>query len=180
MRSAAGMQLNGGPPPPPTRGQRAPLRFRGGVTRPAHQLVALAALAALRARLPLHNSFSLPGLSDDFREVDPELHIVACAVDSDERVVFSRFHNAHVPISRAAAASSALPVLFRPIRIDGVDYIDGGIKGNASIDVAVEQGATPIVVGNPIVPLDARSMRGPDPMREPMGTGRSDPVRRGI
>jgi predicted acylesterase/phospholipase RssA len=91
----------------------------------------------------LENIFSLPGLTDDFRELDPELHIVACAVDSDERVVFSRFHNAHVPISRAAAASSALPVLFRPIRIDGVDYIDGGIKGNASIDVAVEQGATP-------------------------------------
>jgi predicted acylesterase/phospholipase RssA len=128
----------------------------------------------------LHNIFSLPGLSDDFREVDPELHIVACAVDSDERVVFSRFHNAHVPISRAAAASSALPVLFRPIRIDGVDYIDGGIKGNASIDVAVEQGATLIVVVNPIVPLDARSMRVPDSMREQMGTRISDLGLRGI
>jgi predicted acylesterase/phospholipase RssA len=128
----------------------------------------------------LHNIFSLPGLSDDFREVDPELHIVACAVDSDERVVFSRFHNAHVPISRAAAASSALPVLFRPIRIDGVDYIDGGIKGNASIDVAVEQGATLIVVVNPIVPLDARSMRVPDSMRQQVGTRISDLGLRGI
>jgi predicted acylesterase/phospholipase RssA len=128
----------------------------------------------------LENIFSLPGLTDDFRELDPELHIVACAVDSDERVVFSRFHNAHVPISRSAAASSALPVLFRPIRIDGVDYIDGGIKGNASIDVAVEQGATLIVVVNPIVPLDARSMRVPDSMRQQLGTRISDLGLRGI
>jgi predicted acylesterase/phospholipase RssA len=117
----------------------------------------------------LHNIFSLPGLTDDFRELAPELHIVACALDSDERVVFSRFRNAHVPISRAAAASSALPVLFKPIRIDGVDYVDGGIKGNASIDVAVEQGASLIVVVNPIVPLDARAMNVSDAMREQMG-----------
>ncbi len=117
----------------------------------------------------LHNIFSLPGLTDDFRELGAELHIVACALDSDERVVFSRFGNAHVPISRAAAASSALPVLFKPIRIDGVDYVDGGIKGNASIDVAVEQGASLIVVVNPIVPLDARAMNVPDAMREKMG-----------
>ncbi len=132
----------------------------------------------------LHNIFSLPGLTDDFRELDPELHIVACALDSDERVVFSRFRNAHVPISRAAAASSALPVLFKPIRIDGVDYVDGGIKGNASIDVAVEQGASLIVVVNPIVPLDARAMNVPDAMREQMrgqmGSRLSDLGLRGV
>ncbi|HVS45010.1 MAG TPA: patatin-like phospholipase family protein [Candidatus Dormibacteraeota bacterium] len=128
----------------------------------------------------LHRIFSLPGLTDDFRELDPELHIVTCAVDSDDRVVFSRDHNAHVPISRAAAASSALPVLFRPIRIDGVDYLDGGIKGNASIDVAVERGASLIVVVNPIVPLDARSMRVPERMREQVGARLSDLGLRGI
>jgi NTE family protein len=128
----------------------------------------------------LHKIFSLPGLTDDFRELEPELHIVTCALDSDERVVFNRFHNAHVPISRAAAASSALPVLFRPVRIDGVDYLDGGIKGNASIDVAVEQGATLIVVVNPIVPLDVRSTRVPERVREQMGTRLSDLGMRGV
>jgi NTE family protein len=128
----------------------------------------------------LHEIFSLPGLTDDFRELDPELHIVACAVNSHERVVFSRYRNAHVPISRASAASSALPVLFRPIRIDGVDYLDGGIKGNASIDVAVEQGATLIVVINPIVPLDARFMQMPLPVGDGTGSRLSDLGLRGI
>lgn len=122
----------------------------------------------------LRKVFSLPGLSDDFRDLDPELHIVACALDTDERVVFSRFHNAHVPISRAAAASSAIPVLFKPVRIDGVDYVDGGIKGNAAIDVAVDRGASLIVVVNPVVPLEARSSRVPPALRQRMGEHLSD------
>ncbi len=71
-------------------------------------------------------------------------------------------------------------MLFRPIRIDGVDYLDGGIKGNASIDVAVEQGASLIVVVNPIVPLDIRSTRVPDRVREQMGIRLSDFGLRGV
>ena len=128
----------------------------------------------------IHRVLSLPGLTDDFRELSGELHIVTCALDSDERVVFSPFHNAHVPISRAAAASSAIPVLFKPIRIDGVDYIDGGIKGNAAIDVAVDRGATLIVVINPIVPLDTRGMHVPDAVREQVGTRLADMGVRGV
>ena len=128
----------------------------------------------------LHRVLTLPGLSDDFRDLACELHIVACALDSDERVIFSRSSNAHVPISRAAAASSAVPMLFRPVRIDGVDYVDGGIKGNAAIDVAVERGATLIVVINPVVPLDARHMNVPEPMRERIGTRLTDLGLRGV
>jgi NTE family protein len=122
----------------------------------------------------------LPGLTDDFRQLGPELHIVTCALDSDERVIFSPFHNAHVPISRAAAASSAIPVLFKPIRIDGVDYVDGGIKGNAAIDVAVDRGATLIVVINPVVPLDSRELHVPEPVREQVGSRLTDMGMRGV
>jgi NTE family protein len=123
---------------------------------------------------------SLPGLTDDFRKLGPELHIVTCALDSDERVIFSPYRNAHVPISRAAAASSAIPVLFKPIRIDGVDYVDGGIKGNAAIDVAVDRGATLIVVINPIVPLDSRGLHVPEPVREQVGSRLTDMGLRGV
>ncbi|HET9050450.1 MAG TPA: patatin-like phospholipase family protein [Candidatus Dormibacteraeota bacterium] len=122
----------------------------------------------------------LPGLTDDFRQLGPELHVVACALDNDERVVFSPFRNAHVPISRAAAASCAIPVLFKPVRIDGVDYVDGGIKGNAAIDVAVDRGASLIVVINPIVPLDARGMHVPESMREQVGRRLTDMGMRGV
>jgi predicted acylesterase/phospholipase RssA len=128
----------------------------------------------------IHRVLTLPGLTDDFRELGCELHIVSCALDSDERVVFSRFHNAHVPISRAAAASTAIPVLFKPVRIDGVDYVDGGIKGTAAIDVAVDRGATLIVVINPIVPLDTRGAQVPDSARHQLGPRLTDMGVRGV
>jgi NTE family protein len=121
------------------------------------------------------------GFSDDFGDVGPELHIVACALDSGQRVVFSRFNErAHVPISMAAAASSAIPILFRPVRIDGVDYVDGGIKGISAIDVAVDRGATLIVAINPIVPVDTRNLHPPQGMRELVGDHLVDMGMRGV
>ena len=119
--------------------------------------------------------------SNDFRRLDAELHIVACALDSGQRVVFSRFNKrAHVPISMAAAASSAIPILFRPVRIDDVDYVDGGIKGISAIDVAVDRGATLIVAINPIVPVDMRNLHTPAGVRELLGDHLADLGMRGV
>jgi predicted acylesterase/phospholipase RssA len=121
------------------------------------------------------------GLSNDFRKLGPELHIVACALDSGQRVVFSRFNErAHVPISMAAAASSAVPMLFRPVRIDNIDYVDGGIKGISAIDVAVDRGATLIVAINPIVPVDTRNLAPPEGMRGLVGDHLADMGMRGV
>jgi predicted acylesterase/phospholipase RssA len=44
--------------------------------------------------------------------------------------------------------------LYKPVRIDGHDYVDGAARGNASLDIAVEHGAKLIVCINPLVPLD--------------------------
>ena len=121
------------------------------------------------------------GFSDDFRRLTPELHIVACALDSGQRVVFSAFNErAHVPISTAAAASSAIPILFRPVRVEGVDYVDGGIKGISAIDVAVDRGATLIVAINPIVPVDTRNLHPPAGMRDIVGDHLVDMGMRGV
>lgn len=121
------------------------------------------------------------GFSNDFRHLSAELHIVACALDSGERVVFSRFNKrAHVPISLAAAASTAIPLLFRPVRIDDVDYVDGGIKGISAIDVAVARGATLIVAINPIVPVDTRNLHPPDGVRDLLGDHLADLGMRGV
>ncbi len=128
----------------------------------------------------LHDALLEHGFTDDFRELEKELHIVACALDSGERVVFSRSRHANVPISTASTASSALPVLFKPVRIDGVDYVDGGIKGISAIDVAVDAGATLIVVINPIVPIDATAMEVPPSLREQTGGHLADLGARGV
>ena len=39
-------------------------------------------------------------------------------------------------------ASTALPLFYKPARIKGVDYVDGGVRRTANIDVAIEKGAT--------------------------------------
>ena len=43
-------------------------------------------------------------------------------------------------------------MLYEPVRIDGREFIDGGIRSTTNIDVAVEHGAKFIVVINPVVP----------------------------
>lgn len=92
--------------------------------------------------------------SNHFQDLDRELYIIATDLDNGQRAVFSKEHHAHVPISRAVAASSSVPVLYRPVRIDGHDYVDGAARANASLDIAVEHGAKLIVCINPMVPLD--------------------------
>jgi len=128
----------------------------------------------------LDGVFSGDGLANDFRLLDKELHIVSCAIDTGERVVFSKFGNEDVPISLAVAASSAIPMLFKPVRIKGVDYVDGGIKGISALDVAVDRGATLIVVINPVVPVDTRDLQPPDQLRKQLGDHLADMGMRGI
>jgi predicted acylesterase/phospholipase RssA len=92
-------------------------------------------------------------LSDNFDDLGRELYIIATDLDTGERAIFgSSYHKA--PISLAVAASSALPVVYKPVRIGDKDFIDGGMRGTASIDLAIERGATLVVVINPLVPFD--------------------------
>jgi predicted acylesterase/phospholipase RssA len=96
------------------------------------------------------------GRSNDFRRTHRELYIIATELDSGERVVFGKDDDCDTPISLAVAASSALPLVYRPVRIGAKEYIDGGLRGTASLDLAIERGATLVVCINPLVPFDNR------------------------
>jgi predicted acylesterase/phospholipase RssA len=91
--------------------------------------------------------------SNDFNQLQRELYIVATDLDSGQRAVFGPGH-LDAPIARAVAASSAMPILYKPVTIGGHEYVDGGTRGNASIDLAIERGATLVVCINPLVPFD--------------------------
>jgi predicted acylesterase/phospholipase RssA len=106
----------------------------------------------------IRDTFETAGLSDDFRDIPRELHIVATDIEADKRVTFSRRTSPNVPISKAVAASSSIPILFRPVEIEGRHYIDGGIKGHAAIDVAIDSGASLVVIINGLVPLDTEAI----------------------
>ncbi len=49
-------------------------------------------------------------------------------------------------------ASSALPMIYKPVRVKDRELIDGGIVSTTNLDIAVEAGAKFIVVVNPLVP----------------------------
>jgi predicted acylesterase/phospholipase RssA len=104
-------------------------------------------LATNMAKLGVPNYFA-----DFYRETGRRLYITATNLDTAERVLFGPENDHGLTISEAVRASSALPGFFRPARINGVDYVDGGIRRTANIDVAVEQGADLIICYNPFRP----------------------------
>ncbi len=105
----------------------------------------------------LRAALSGPGRTNVFRELPHQLAIVATDLDTGERAVFGQLPLDDVPISLAVCASAAIPLFYRPVRIGDRDYIDGSIRGTASLDVAIESGAELIVCINPLVPFDNRS-----------------------
>jgi len=92
------------------------------------------------------------GLRNAFGELEPTLLIPAIELERAQRVVFGKDALRDVPISQAVAASSAIPGFFEPYEINGRDYVDGGVGFSGHADLAAEEGASVVVVINPLVP----------------------------
>jgi len=101
--------------------------------------------------------FAAPGRTNDFRELSRKLFLVATNLDTGASVTFGPHHHAHVPISRAIEASSALPGLFPPVVIDGEYYVDGALNKTLHASVALDEGVKLLLCVNPLVPFDASS-----------------------
>ena len=95
---------------------------------------------------------SHPDRTDDFRLLASELYLAATDLDTCERIVFGAEDWDDVPISTAVSASSALPMVYKPVKVKERELIDGGILSTTNLDIAVEAGAKFIVVVNPLVP----------------------------
>jgi predicted acylesterase/phospholipase RssA len=103
---------------------------------------------------------------DDFKSCPHELYITATDLDTCERVVFGQPGFEDVPISMAVRASTALPMVYAPVRVGDRELVDGGIVSTTNLDIAVEAGAKLVIVINPIVPYQnnfeeqVRTVRG--------------------
>jgi NTE family protein len=93
-----------------------------------------------------------PGRTDDFRQLERELYLVATDLDTCERIVFGANDWDDVPISTAVRASTALPMVYKPVKVKDRELVDGGIVSTTNLDIAVEAGAKFVVVVNPLVP----------------------------
>ncbi len=101
----------------------------------------------------LERQLQRDGWTNDFRELPQELYIVATDLDTVEPVVFGEQGWDDVPISRATAASAALPLVYKGINIRGREFVDGGLRSFANVETAVEKGAKLVIIVNSIVPL---------------------------
>ena len=116
----------------------------------------------------MREAFAAKGLSNSFRDCPRRLLIPAIDLDRAERVVFGTGRFIDTPISEAVAASSAIPGFFEPYRVGGRDYVDGDVGHTGHADLAVEAGATVVVVINPAVPLRIGSPEEPEVSRRGM------------
>jgi NTE family protein len=93
-----------------------------------------------------------PDRTTDFRLLQNELLLTATDLDTCERIVLGGPDWDDVPIGTAVAASTALPMIYKPVEIKGRHLVDGGIRSTTNVDLAVEHGAKFVIVVNPLVP----------------------------
>ncbi len=102
---------------------------------------------------------SRDGRTNDFRDLQGKLRIVAVELDTGQAVRFGEPGLDHVPISRAVQASAALPGLYPPVEIEGRLYVDGALRRTLHASVALKAGADLLIAVNPLVPYDADGVK---------------------
>ncbi|CAM2005296.1 patatin-like phospholipase family protein [Acanthopleuribacter pedis] len=123
----------------------------------------------------LERVFNRPERTDDFRKLDNKLFVVAVELDTGQAVVFGQPGKDHVPISRAVQASTALPGLYPPVKIDGKNYVDGVLRRTLHASTVLDEGAKLVICINPIVPVDTGRAVEEGFLREPNLTERGMP-----
>jgi predicted acylesterase/phospholipase RssA len=93
-----------------------------------------------------------PDRTADFRMLSRELYLPATDLDTCERIVLGDKDWDDIPIPTAVAASTALPMVYKPVDLKGRHLVDGGLRSTTNLDIAVEKGAKLVVVINPLVP----------------------------
>jgi len=90
----------------------------------------------------------------------PELPttIVAYQLEGKHRVAFGTEGSPDAGLARAIAASSAVPMLFAPVEIDGLHYVDGGVASgtNADLVLGAEEPLDLVIVVAPMASVDKR------------------------
>lgn len=150
--NAAGRQLTSGP---------GPMFWRA--IEQAQAALPTGLVSSETARKKLARLLVRLGGTDDFRELGTILRIVATDVDNGLPVEFGSKGFDHVPISRAVAASSAVPGLFAPVRIDGRHFVDGALNKTLHASVAFDAGARLVICVNPLVPYGAAAAKALEP-----------------
>jgi NTE family protein len=95
----------------------------------------------------------------------PNFWPVACDYESGRRVAFGREDAPPARVADAVAASCAIPGFYRPVRIGGRRYVDGGVCSPSSLDLLAGRGLDLVICLNPLSgptgrPADPREWLG--------------------
>jgi len=93
------------------------------------------------------------------------LWICAARRSDGGRVVFGRPGSPQATVASAVAASCAIPGYFSPVRINGVQYFDGGVHSPTNADVLRHSELDTVVVVSPMSAAHGRSLTLDAPMR---------------
>ena len=154
---------------PPRPGWRpgSPRLVWGGIRRPA-SVTAFVALSGLlpqgRGTLePIHRMISEveAGRQPPATWPAQPTWIVATDYSSGRRVVFGKDGEPRASLPDAVCASCAIPAWYAPVEINGVPYIDGGTRSNASVDLLLETEVDEVFVLAPMAALHPDAPRSP-------------------
>ncbi len=95
--------------------------------------------------------FEQDGRSNRFDRLGPRLFVVATNLDTGEAVVFGRDAAPKASISKAVQASTALPGVYRPVRIGDANYVDGALRRTMHASLALDAGDDLVLCINPLV-----------------------------
>jgi NTE family protein len=103
----------------------------------------------------LRQLFTAHGRTNDFRELQRKLFIVATDLNTGAAMRFGEPGRDHVPISLAVQASTALPGLYQPVAIGGHKFVDGALLRTMHTSLILDAGAELVFCINPLVSFDA-------------------------
>lgn len=81
---------------------------------------------------------------------ESDLYVVAVRRRDGRRVAFGAPGEPRPDVGSAIAASCAIPGYFKPVSIDGVEYVDGGLHSPTNADLLAGRGLDLVVVSSPM------------------------------
>lgn len=81
-----------------------------------------------------------------FFENQVELDVLTTSLETGETCAFTKEDMSRLGVDRVLIASSSIPLLSRPVDVDGALYFDGGVSDSIPVDFALQKHAKAIVV----------------------------------
>ena len=79
----------------------------------------------------------------------PSYWAVACDYSTGRRVPFGRSDAPRAELADAVAASCAIPAFYRPVKIGGRNYVDGGVRSASNLDLLAGLDLDLVICMNP-------------------------------